>query len=110
MVAVCWVAASALLLAVTVSAAAAAESELPLTVDGAILVENNVRVGGASKKGASISLYRGASCSGAPLATAAAEEAGRFTVSADGFDPPFTVSVRATVGKRQSACVPVTVK
>jgi hypothetical protein len=81
---------------------------VPLSVDGAVLVERNVRVGGSSVRGARVSVYPTAGCRGAPAATGTAEVAGRFTVAANGdFEPPFTISVRAALGEERSACIDV---
>jgi hypothetical protein len=44
------------------------------------------------------------------VATARAEEAGRFTVAADGFTPPFTISVRAQHDGARSSCFDLTVR
>jgi hypothetical protein len=90
--------------------AAAAPRALEITVDGAVLVENNVRVGGATEKGARVALYRGAGCRGEPVGSTRAEEGGSFTVAADGFTPPFTVSVRASAGERRSECVDIPIR
>src|SRR5688572_23750331 len=73
-----------LLVSVVLPAAAfAGEPPLPLVVDGTMVVADNVRVGGTSARGATVSIYSGGRCAGEALASAEVEAGGRFTVAAN---------------------------
>jgi hypothetical protein len=86
--------------------AAIAQERVSIAVDGTMVVGDNVRVGGTATRGAAVSLHSGAGCKGDPIASADVEEGGRFTVAHTGsYEPPFTISVRASLRSRRSECV-----
>jgi hypothetical protein len=86
--------------------AAIAQEPVAIAVDGTMVVGDNVRVGGTATRGAAVSLHSGAGCKGDPIASADVEDGGRFTVAHTGsYEPPFTISVRASIRSRRSECV-----
>ena len=85
---------------------AAAQEKVTITVDGTMVVGNNVRVGGSATRGATVLFHSGKGCRGLAVSFAPVEEGGRFTVAHTGsYEPPFTISVRAAAGSRRSECV-----
>jgi hypothetical protein len=85
---------------------AAAQERVTITVDGTMVVGDNVRVGGSATRGAVVSLHPGRGCRGDAIASTPVEEGGRFTVAHNGsYEPPFTISIRAAIGSRRSECV-----
>ena len=96
----------AVLAALLWSSNAAAQERVTITVDGTMVVGDNVRVGGSATRGAVVALHSGKGCRGDAIASSPVEDGGRFTVAHNGsYEPPFAISVRAANGSRRSECV-----